>query len=356
VGKTSGIVSAIAYNMQSYNISDLSEECGTDLEPVNITLQLFAPALNSLYGNARAATELSECSNIEPIFRQLAQGPTCNDSVAGLTWIFSCLLTISILGMVILSTRAALFNAVLQVKRQKRREKEFEEYKEYMETFYDTSMWKLDAEKKFCNGLRVDLAHAETFETEETSTTSSPREFDDNEHEAVAVEATATRSTRFESAWATTDEQEYDDDDSSYESSSEEEDLASDAGSKSTMTNLSHLLGRFFTVKKNDHHGVSFAQHSDADSLSSKAWNDQALSPSLKGTKESSPSFATPRRRHQSLLSDSTTPFRSPDHHHIQADELQPLSPPIDEDRQQPKAPQKSLKQLRRTNGAAKLC
>jgi hypothetical protein len=353
VGKTSKIVSAIVYNMQSYNISDLSEECGTDVQPVNITLQLFAPALNSLYGNARVATELSECSNIEPIVRQLAQGPTCNDSVAGLTWIFSCLLTISVLGMVILSTRAALFNAVLQVKRQKRREKEFEEYKEYMEEFYDTSMWKLDADKKLCNGLRVDLAHAETFETEETSTTSSPREFDENE--PVAVEATATRSTRFETAWAT-EEEEDDDDDYSYDSSSEEEDMVSYAGSKSTMTNLSHLIGRFFTVKKDDHDGVSFAQHSDADSLSSKAWNDQALSPSLKGTKESSPSFATPRRRHRSLLNGSTTLFRSPDHYDIPADELQPLSPPIDEDRQQPKAPQKGLKQLRRTNGAAKLC
>jgi hypothetical protein len=354
VGKTSEIVSAIVYNMQSYNITELSEECGTDVQPVNITLQLFAPTLNSLYGNARAATELSECSNTEPIVRQLAEGPICKDSVAGLTWIFSCLLTISVLGMVILSTRAALFNAVLQVKRQKRREKEFEEYKEYMESFYDTSMWKLDADKKLCNGLRVDLAHAETFETEETSTTSTPREFDENE--SVAVEATATRSTRFETAWAATEEEEYDDDDYSYESSSDEEDLVSDAGSKSTMTNLSHLLGRFFTVKKDDHDDVSYAQHSDADSLSSKAWNDQALSPPLKGTKESSPAFATPRRRHRSLLDGTTALFRSPEPYHIPADELQPLSPPIDEDRQQPKAPQKGLKQLRRTNGAAKLC
>jgi hypothetical protein len=353
VAKTSETVSAIVYNMQSYNITELSEECGTDVQPVNITLQLFAPALNSLYGNARAATQLSECSNIEPIVRQLAEGPTCKDSVAGLTWLFACLLTISVLGMVILSTRAALFNSVLQVKRLKRREKEFEEYKEYMESFYDTSMWKLDADKKLCKGLRVDLAHAETFETEETSTMSSPREFE--EDQPVAAEATATRSTRFESAWAT-EEDDDDDDDYSYGSSSEEEDMVSNAGSKSTMTNLSHLLDRFFTVKRNHHDGVSFAQPSDADSLHSKAWNDQESSPSLKNTKESSPSFATPRRRHRSLLNGTTALFRSPDHDHIPIDELQPLSPPIDEDRQQPKAPQKGLKQLRRTNGAAKLC
>lgn len=351
MGKTSGIVSAIVSNMQSYNISELSEECGTDVQPMNITLQLFAPTLNSLYGNARAATQLSECSNIEPIVRHLAQGPTCNDSVAGLTWLFACLLTISILGMAILTTRAALFNAVLQVKRKKRREKEFEEYKEYMEEFYDTSMWKLNADKKLCMALRVDLAHADTFETEETSTSSSPREFDGNK--PVAMEATNIRSSRFESARVTEDD---DDDDYSYESSSEEEDSVSDAGSKSTITNLSHLLGRFFTVKKDHHDGVSFAQHSDVDSLHSKAWNDQELSPSLKGTNESSPSFATPRRRHRTLLNDSTALFQSPDHHHIPVKELQPLSPPSDESRQQPKAPQKGLKQLRRTNGAAKLC
>jgi hypothetical protein len=338
--------------MASYNISELSEECGTDVQPVNITLQLLAPALDSLYGNARAATRLSECSGIEPIFRELVQGPTCSDSIAGLTWLFASLLVISLLGMTILSTRAALFNSVLQVKRKKRREKEFEEYKDFMDAFYDTSMWKLDADKKPCDTLRVDLTRVETFETEETSGTSSPREVDENE--PVAAEATVIQSTILESG-RVAEKYEDDDDDYSYASSSDEEDLVSDAGSKSTITNLSLALGRFFAVKKDHHGGVSFAQPSDADSLHSNAWNDQALSPSIKRTPDSSPSFATPRRRHQSLLNDSRALFRSQDHHDISVDELQPLTPPSDEDRQ-PKAPQKGLKHLRRTVGAAKLC
>jgi hypothetical protein len=335
-------VSAIVSNMASYSITELSEECGTDVQPVNVTLQLLAPALDSLYGNARAATRLSDCSGIEPILRELAQGSTCSDSIAGLTWLFASLLVISVLGMTILSTRAALFNAVLQVKRKKRREKEFEEYKDFMDAFYDTSMWKLDADKKACDTLRIDLTHAETFETEETSDTSSPREVYENE--PVAVEARVIQSTRLESGRVAEEE---DDDDYSYASSSDEEDLVSDAGSKSTITNLSVALGRFFTVKKYRHDG--------ADSLQSNAWNDQALSPSIKRTPDSSPSFATPRRRHQSLLNNSKALFRSQDHHDISVDELQPLTPPSDENRQ-PKAPQKGMKQLRRTVGAAKLC
>jgi hypothetical protein len=373
-------VNAILSNFQAYNITELSEACGTDVQPVNNSLHLLAPTLDSLYGNARAATRLTDCSSIEPVLRQLAQGSTCSDSIDGLAWLFASLLVISVLGMIILSTRAALFNPVIEVKRKKRREKEFEEYKEYMAQFYDTGMWKLDADKKPFDGLRVSLHHAETFETEETSTTSSPRDSTsatssprdsprEVENEPVFVEATAIGSVDRESirvveataigpvgreSYRVTEEED-DDDDYYSDSSSDDEDLVSDSGSKSTITNLSLLLGRFLAFKDDPLDGVSFAHPSNRDSLYSHGWNDQELPASVKSPQESSPSFATPRRRHRALLNNGNGIFRSPDHHHIPEDELQPLTPSTDEDRQ-PKAPQKGLKHLRRTNGAAKLC
>jgi hypothetical protein len=102
---------------EAYGISELNEFCGTDVQPLNKTLLLLANTLDSLHDQARSATLLSDCSgSIEPIVRQLI-GSTCTDSVDGLTWMFVSLLIIAILGMVILSTRAALFIDDSSIKR-----------------------------------------------------------------------------------------------------------------------------------------------------------------------------------------------------------------------------------------------
>jgi len=49
----------------------------------------------------------------------------------------------TIISLIVLSTRAAFFNPVIRGRRGKRREKEFDDYKLYMSKFYDTSDWEL---------------------------------------------------------------------------------------------------------------------------------------------------------------------------------------------------------------------
>jgi hypothetical protein len=102
------------------------------------------------------------------------------------------------------------------VKRQKRREKEFKSTRSTWKHLTYVHVEALDAERNFCNGCELTyLACRDIPKTEETDHVFPERT---EENEPVAVEATATRLTRFESAWATKEE-EYDDDDDLYESS-----------------------------------------------------------------------------------------------------------------------------------------
>jgi hypothetical protein len=110
----------------------------------NGTLCSIAFDLSNIEGSIASMIELTDCSSVSPILRQLSFGSICTDSVAGLASLYSLLLVLTILGLVILSTRAALYNPVTRGRRNKRRDKEFENYKEYMSAFYDTSNWDIN--------------------------------------------------------------------------------------------------------------------------------------------------------------------------------------------------------------------
>lgn len=64
------------------------------------------------------------------------------------------MLSMTTLGLIVVSLRAAFYNPVIRGRRGKRREKEFEDYKQYMSKYYDTTDWELQwipeiaAEKK----------------------------------------------------------------------------------------------------------------------------------------------------------------------------------------------------------------
>jgi hypothetical protein len=362
MGRTSEIVSSLVSKFDAYNITELSQACGANLEPVNATLHLFEPAIESLYGTARAATRLSSCSeSIEPIIRELVQGRTCTQSVHGLSWLFASMLCISIFGLIILSTRAALFNPVIMMKRRKRREKEWEEYRDYMgQVGYDTSMWKLDVAKKALDAS-LELPHAETFDTEDTSATSTPREEGDDV-DPVVVAAAVSAGTAAVAAvigsrgLVTAIVEEEDNSYYSDSSSEDEDDTLNDAGSKSTMTGLSTMLGRFFALRIDHNDGISVTDSTyHAGSFPPVLRTKRDLLPSPKAPKDASPSFLTPRRRHLSIFSDSDVSHRSQDRQHMLDEEIRPLSPSPVPNRQ-PKAPRKDQKQLRRTHGAAKMC
>lgn len=125
--------------------SNLKNECsGGNLAAANVTLSMLSFNIQIVQEALSAAIELTGCSSMNPVFRRLYFGSTCTASVEGLTWLFSTMLAITIMGLVVLSTRAAFYNPIIRGRRRKRREKEFKDYKAFMSKFYDTSDWTID--------------------------------------------------------------------------------------------------------------------------------------------------------------------------------------------------------------------
>jgi hypothetical protein len=125
-------VQYILDDIESGNLTSVINSCGSSLHTVNDTLFQLRYALVATAGNLRAASSVTVCSNIRPTLERLAFGSPCTESIDGLAWLFSSLLTISVLGMTMLTLRAALYNPLIPASKKKRREKEFKQYRQYM--------------------------------------------------------------------------------------------------------------------------------------------------------------------------------------------------------------------------------
>jgi hypothetical protein len=162
-------VTALQEKVSTFDIEDMNTTCGVNLSLFNETLEKVLDSLDILSISIGKAENFVACENINPLFRAATQGPICNESVRGLSCILGTTCGMMILALIMLSTRAALYNPVIEPIRRKRREREFKEYAEYMQTFYDTSDWKLD-ESVGCETSRVlqggSLKLVATFDTE----------------------------------------------------------------------------------------------------------------------------------------------------------------------------------------------
>jgi hypothetical protein len=139
---------------EAYGVSTLSDSCGADIVPVVSAVTVLINSLQSIQNDLATAIDVSSCHSISPILRRIFYGPTCNESVSGFTWLFSCCLAISLVGLTMLSVRAAMYNATLRPPRKPRTrrqiQREFNEYKDFMAQFYgdEVDEWKLHPEKK----------------------------------------------------------------------------------------------------------------------------------------------------------------------------------------------------------------
>jgi hypothetical protein len=163
-------ISSLYLNLNSDLYSDIVEACGTgnNIPTANMTLYSVQQQLVTMEGTLVSVIDVTSCSSISPIFRRLLFGSTCTESVGGLAWLYSTLLFITILGFMILSTRAAFYNPVIRGRRSKRREKEFHDYKDFMSKFYDTSNWELERIPEFPDNLNTDNT-SESGSTSEVS-------------------------------------------------------------------------------------------------------------------------------------------------------------------------------------------
>ncbi|MDG7001171.1 MAG: hypothetical protein JRN15_18910 [Nitrososphaerota archaeon] len=162
--------------MSNYGISNLTKDCGVDARPLNASLNELLGELDIFEAQLNEAMNLTSCSSIQPIANDVLNGVPCTESIQGISWLFGGMLALTVLSLCILSTRAALYNPVIEPRRKKRREREFKEYKLYMAEFYDTTDWKMDPPKKLnCGG---NIHSATTFDTEENSSKASSKDSD----------------------------------------------------------------------------------------------------------------------------------------------------------------------------------
>lgn len=308
--------------------------------------------LDEIQQKIRAAAELTSCQRIAPIFRRIFYSTTCSGAVVGLSWIFGGLVSMTVMGFVMLSTRASLFNAVIRAPRRKRRRErdlEFDEYKRYMSTFYeDTDEWEMDMLKK--KAIQPsEIPHTETFETEDTSSPRPDFVFE-NDRENQGTEKgqdndSASEDGEGESHIAYIQPPHSDTSESSYEldysSSDSEDDL-------SFMSNS--LFSRFLPSRmRNGHQGSDFG--------SSLVEIDSECQPSLQ---LSILELQTPcHRRKNSTCTPQLLPgvLGSPQEHRSQTffpDEVPSRASPLSPRRLTPAAPSKPKRLIQRTKGAHK--
>ncbi|CAB9498385.1 expressed unknown protein [Seminavis robusta] len=159
----------------------IHEHCSDDASALVSQFSNITSILDDVQRQVRAVIELTGCHQINPVLRRIIHGATCSDTIDSLAWLFGGLCFIFIIGLMMLSVRAALFNSVIRAprrKRQREREKEWEEYKQYMDHYYDgVGEWAIDGPPQPPPQQRqrhpdFTLAQIPTFDTEETSKTS----------------------------------------------------------------------------------------------------------------------------------------------------------------------------------------
>ena len=176
---------ATAPTTTSTTLEKLNEACQRDMSFLPIAIDDLKQQIDRMKININKLSETVSCGQISPLLRQVSHGSICIEAPYSLTIIWSTSFGITILCLILLTVRAALYNSVKPKKKRftkPRRivEKEFEEYKVYMSNHYDIkeiNEWDIDGDNGD-NGL------VEGLEEEEENTNKKPTKlefvFDNN--------------------------------------------------------------------------------------------------------------------------------------------------------------------------------
>lgn len=163
----------------STTVELLDQACGSDMSFFLDTLHELEKELLIVQSDMNKLVDIASCHSISPILRRLTHGAICEDSANALTWIWGSSLFICVCCFVLLTTRAALYNAIKKRKPREKKpkrvvEKEFQEYKEFMLEYYaDAADWKLEYPTTKAKKLEIDFGSQilpnPTFETAATT-------------------------------------------------------------------------------------------------------------------------------------------------------------------------------------------
>lgn len=328
---TTHAVNLLEDSFDAHPAEELHTHCTDDVYILISRLPQLAVVLEGIRRQVKAVIELTSCHQISPVLRRIQRGAICSETVYSLVWMFGGLCTITVLGFVMLSVRAGLFNSVVRAPRRKRkreREKEFEEYKAYMAEFYeDADQWEMEMPEEKKAALMAEISRINTFETEQTSRSGSD---DGNDASDIACFASPTSQVSAQSST------------SSYES-----DYSSSDSEEERSTLSQSILGRIFHTRNHDdnqsHNGISMLGLDDHSHMSD--------SRSQLGILE----LQTPRRRRKHALPALYTMDDNSSHesNHSSSSSQQVLSPPSNR-KSTPKAPTKPKILIDRLRGAKK--
>ena len=403
VTRASHLVKQVSESLNASDLSILEMECGGDVEFAATTVDAILNTLLKISANLDAALVMTDCTKLSPVFAGIASGMICTDSVTGLAWMYSLATAISIISMIMLTTRAALFNPIIQGKRRKRREREFEEYKAYMSDYYDTSDWKLDQPVGKVKKYQQGIDNALTFESEGTESSSSADELSPRSVKLTPSDdsmktghlnnlSTIHEVSKCTQSMASPSSNENDDDDISYYSADSdwEDDYDDNTSSMKTVVSsvssmMSLVLERARRARRrsepvNDDNSASRSVSTSVSDVVSKYFqSNRARSGNVARRVESrdngncmkSPPLTTPQRfrgladslslgRHQGRVSGASNqeimplspPFQKPNDNRSHSPELEPLSPAPQVNT---RAPRKGMTSFARTSGGAKL-
>ena len=100
--------------MDDISLEQLSLGCNRDFRPLHRSLGQMNGVLDALLQEANRALNLLSCETIVPIYTDVVYDGTCKYSVSGFAWIFSCLLIMSVMGMIMIMFRSSYQNTVFE--------------------------------------------------------------------------------------------------------------------------------------------------------------------------------------------------------------------------------------------------
>ena len=176
---SSATVSTAAFlsSANDIGIDQISDECGTDFAPIIENIKQLGQGLEVIMDSIRRSLDLVSCNKVSPIYRRVFNGPTCNESVYGLSCMFAAYFATIVFGMIMISLRAAMYGRIIlenddieqendegDISSSTERGGEWEDYKVWMSNYYDTEEWKKQASPK-----NDELRPTGTFETDLSS-------------------------------------------------------------------------------------------------------------------------------------------------------------------------------------------
>lgn len=170
--------------MTEFSEEKMNEQCRSDVSHKIDGIQRLTESMGTIEANLKLTQELSSCSVLNPILRRITHGAFCNEAVDGMAWMFGTSLLITLVCLIMLSTRAGLYNATIRKARRSRKdatEREWVEYKRFMSQYYtDSHNWKMEPSPTKKDQLSIEgIPSCETGVTEATSTTGEEFSEDD---------------------------------------------------------------------------------------------------------------------------------------------------------------------------------